>query len=54
MDRVVSDLQQYQTNAQNQVNRMIGNMARKQAHIGELLRENFAFRLLYQQNAHHL
>ena len=33
---------------------MIGNTARKQARIGELLRENFAFRLLYQQNAHHL
>jgi len=29
MANVIGDLHQYQTNAQNQVNRMIGNMARK-------------------------
>src|SRR6266496_4706130 len=28
MANVIGDLHQYQTNAQNQVNRMIGNMAR--------------------------
>ena len=54
MDRVVGDLQQYRTNAQNQVNRMIGNMARKQACIGVLVQEKFALQLLYQWNAHHL
>ena len=54
MDRVVSDLQQYQTNAQNQVNRMIGNMARKQARIGVLVQEKFALQLLYKRNAYHL
>ena len=52
--RAIADLHQYQTNAQNQVNRMIGNMARKQAHIGVLVQEKFALQLLYQRNAHHL
>src|SRR3954454_21385256 len=52
--RAIADLHQYQTNAQNQVNRMIGNMARKQTRIGELIQEKFALQLLYQQNAHHL
>ena len=54
MDRVVCDLQQLWANTQSQVNRMINNMARKQARIGTLVQENFALRLLYQQNAHHL
>ena len=54
MNRVIGDLHQLQNNAQNQVGRMINNMLRKQARIGELLQENFAFRLLYQRNAHHL
>ena len=54
MDRVVGNLQQYRTNAQNQVNRMIGNMARKQARIGMLVQEKFALQLLYQRNTHHL
>src|SRR5436853_6099917 len=54
MDRVVGDLQQYQTNAQNQVNRMIGNIRRKQTRIGILLQEKFALQLLYQRNAHYL
>jgi len=49
-----TNTQQYQTNAQNQVNRMIGNMARKQARIGVLVQEKFALQLLYQRNAHHL
>ena len=42
MDRVVSDLQQLRANAQSQVNRMINNMAKKQACIGALVQENFA------------
>ena len=54
IDRVVGDLQQYQTNAQNQVNRMIGNIGRKQTRIGVLVQEKFALQLLYKQNAHHL
>ena len=51
---VIGDLHQYKTNTQNQVNRMIGNMARKQARIGVLVQEKFALQLLYQRNAHHL
>ena len=54
MGNVVGDLHQLRTNAQNQVNRMIGNMARKQARIGVLVQEKFALQLLYQRNAHHL
>ena len=54
MDNVIGDLQQYQTNAQNQVNRTIGNIARKQTRIGVLVQEKFALQLLYQRNAHHL
>src|SRR6266542_2221018 len=54
MANVIGDLHQYQTNAQNQVNRMIGNMARKQARIGVLVQEKFALQLLYQRNTHHL
>ena len=54
MDRVVSDLQQYQTNAQNQVNRMIGNIGRKQTRIDVLVQKKFALQLLYKRNAHHL
>ena len=52
--RAIADLHQYQTNAQNQVNRMIGNIARKQTRIGVLVQEKFALQLLYQRNAHHL
>ena len=54
MANIIGDLYQYQTNAQNQVNRMIRNMARKQARIGVLVQEKFALQLLYQRNAHHL
>ena len=54
MGNVVGDLHQLRTNAQNQVNRMIGNMARKQARIGVLVQEKFALQLLYQRNAYHL
>ena len=51
---LLGDLHQLRTNAQNQINRMIGNMARKQACIGVLVQETFALQLLYQRNAHHL
>ncbi|GET66646.1 hypothetical protein RIR_jg18594.t1 [Rhizophagus irregularis DAOM 181602=DAOM 197198] len=51
---IIGDLHQYQINTQNQVNRMINNMARKQARIGVLVQEKFALQLLYQRNAHHL
>src|SRR5581483_7261254 len=54
MDRVVGDLQQLRTNGRNQVNRMLDRIARKQTRIGVLVQENFALRLLYQRNAHHL
>ncbi|PKY33213.1 hypothetical protein RhiirB3_451945 [Rhizophagus irregularis] len=54
MANVIGDLHQLRTNAQNQVNRMIGNIARKQTRIGVLIQEKFALQLLYQRNAHHL
>ena len=40
---------QLRTNAQNQVNRMINNIARKQTRIGELLGEKLALQLIYQR-----
>ena len=54
MDRVVGDLQQLRTNGQNQVNRMLDRIERKQTRIGVLVQEKFALQLLYQRNAHHL
>src|SRR6266540_2205343 len=54
MANIIGDLHQYQTNAQNQVNRMIRNMARKQARTGMLVQEKFVLQLLYQRNAHYL
>ncbi|CAB4427762.1 unnamed protein product [Rhizophagus irregularis] len=54
MANVIGDLHQLRTNAQNQVNRMIANIARKQTRIGVLIQEKFALQLLYQRNAHHL
>ena len=53
-DQAVQERDQLRTNAQNQVNRMTNNIARKRMRIGELLCKNFAFQLLYQRNAHHL
>ena len=50
----IADLYRLRTNAQNQVNRMLDNIGRKQNRNGELLREKFALQLLYQRNAHHL
>src|ERR1044071_1128257 len=52
--RVIGDLHQLRTNAQNQVNRMLDRMTRKQNRIGELVQEKFALQLLYQRNAHYL
>ncbi|GET66957.1 hypothetical protein GLOIN_2v1886689 [Rhizophagus irregularis DAOM 181602=DAOM 197198] len=54
MANVIGDLHRLRTNAQNQVNRMIGNIVRKQTRIGVLIQEKFALQLLYQRNAHHL
>src|SRR6266487_3207369 len=42
-------IRQLQTNAQNQVNRMLVIIARKQTRIGELLREKFVFQLVIRQ-----
>ena len=47
--RLQAARQRLQTNAQNQVNRMIANIARKQARIGVLLREKFVFQLVIRQ-----
>ena len=41
--------QRLQTNVQNQVNRMLVIIARKQTHIGELLHEKFIFQLVIRQ-----
>ncbi|GET51965.1 hypothetical protein GLOIN_2v1778046 [Rhizophagus irregularis DAOM 181602=DAOM 197198] len=54
MANVIGDLHQLRTNAQNQINRMIANIARKQTRIGVLIQEKFALQLLYQRNTHHL
>src|SRR6185437_9138431 len=50
MDSVVGVLQQLRTNAQSQVNRMLGNITGKRTCIGILLQEKFALQLLYQRN----
>jgi hypothetical protein len=50
----ITDLHQLQTNGQNQINRMLDRITRKQTRIGELVQEKFALQLLYQRNAHHL
>src|SRR3954469_25004176 len=50
----IADLHQLRTNGQNQVNRMLDRMTRKQNRIGVLVQEKFALQLLYQRNAHHL
>src|SRR5271170_3782504 len=44
-----AERQRLQTNAQNQINRIIANIARKQAQIGVLLREKFVFQLVIRQ-----
>src|SRR5271170_2733765 len=43
LDNAQREHQRLQTNTQNQVNRIIANIARKQARIGILLRENLFF-----------
>ncbi|RIA83579.1 hypothetical protein C1645_833599 [Glomus cerebriforme] len=47
--RVISDLHQYQTNAQNQVNKMISNIARKQTHIDVDLADNMGGSLMERE-----
>ena len=48
-NRLQQNTQQLQTNVQNQVNRMLVIIVRKQIHIGELLREKFVFQLVIRQ-----
>jgi hypothetical protein len=48
-NRLQQNTYQLQTNAQNQVNRMLVIIARKQTRIGELLREKFVFQLVIRQ-----
>src|SRR5437763_1590717 len=48
-NRLQQNTRQLQTNAQNQVNRMLVIIARKQTRIGELLREKFVFQLVIRQ-----
>src|ERR1044071_4332080 len=48
-DRLQQNTRRLQTNAQNQVNRMLIIIARKQTRIGELLREKFVFQLVIRQ-----
>src|SRR5215469_16081883 len=46
----IADLHQLRTNAQNQVNRMVVIIARKQTRIGELIREKVALQLIYRRS----
>ena len=46
INRLQQNTRQLQTNAQNQVNRMLVIITRKQTRIGELLREKFVFQLV--------
>src|SRR5256884_5980154 len=48
-NRLQQNTRQLQTNAQNQVNRMLVIIAKKQTRIGELLREKFVFQLVIRQ-----
>ena len=50
----IADLHQLRTNGQNQINRILDRIARKQTRIGVLVQEKFALQLLYQRNTHHL
>ena len=50
----IADLHQLRTDGQNQVNRMLDRITRKQTRIGVLVQEKFALQLLYQRNSHHL
>ena len=49
INRLQQNTRQLQTNVQNQVNRMLAIIARKQTCIGELLREKFVFQLVIRQ-----
>ena len=44
-----AERQRLHTYAQNQINRMLAMIARKQTRIGELLREKFGFQLVIRQ-----
>src|SRR5271154_6911375 len=48
-NRLQQNTRRLQTNAQNQVHRMLVIIARKQTRIGELLREKFVFQLVVRQ-----
>src|SRR5436305_2837154 len=48
-NRLQQNTRRLQTNAQNQVNRMIVIITRKQTRIGELLREKFVLQLVIRQ-----
>src|SRR6266496_1272085 len=48
-NRLQQNTRRLQTNAQNQVNRMLVIIARKQTRIGKLLREKFVFQLVIRQ-----
>ena len=48
-NRLQQNTRQLQTNAQNQINRMLVIITRKQTRIGELLREKFVFQLVIRQ-----
>ena len=48
-NRLQQNTRQLQTNAQNQVNRILVIIARKQTRIGELLCEKFVFQLVIRQ-----
>ena len=49
VNHLQQNTRQLQTNAQNQVNRMLVIIARKQTRIGELLQEKFVFQLVIRQ-----
>ena len=53
-NRLQQNIRQLQTNAQNQVNRMLIIIARKQTRIGELLREKFVFQLVIRQRGQNI
>ena len=49
VNHLQQNTRQLQTNVQNQVNRMLVIIARKQIRIGKLLREKFVFQLVIRQ-----
>ncbi len=49
INRLQQNIWQLQTNAQNQINRILVIIVRKQIHINELLYEKFVFKLVIRQ-----